>query len=70
MTDNSTPNTVPNPGLTPSASTVGTGVAGSIAFLIIVMLGQFHVILPIGAEAAITALIAALGGYIPKSGRV
>jgi hypothetical protein len=59
-----------NPGLTPSASTVGTTVAGAVAFLIIVVLAQFHIILPVGAEAAITCLVGALGGYLPKSGRI
>ena len=60
--------TVPK-GLTPSASTIGSGVGGAIATIGIYVLHLFGVNLPAGIEAAIAAIVAALGGYLPAAGR-
>lgn len=58
----------PVPGLTPSGSTVGSGIGGSIAIIVISILETYH---PVSGAlaAAITTLCAALAGYLPASGR-
>lgn len=63
------PNPVPAPGATPSASTVGSGVGGAVAALIIFILGRYNITFPAGAEAAIAVLVGTLAGYLPASGR-
>lgn len=70
----STPNPVPPPppsppGLAPSGSTNGTAVAGSVAAIIMYILSRYGITFPAGLESEIAILVAALGGYIPKSGR-
>lgn len=62
------PQPVP-PNLTPSGSTNMTVVGGSIASIIVWLLSLKGVFLPAGLEAAVATLVAALAGYIPKSGR-
>lgn len=74
MTDPNTqspppPPTVQLPSLVPSASTNATVLGGAIATLIIYYLGTRGMTLPAGAESAIAVIVAALAGYIPKSGR-
>lgn len=63
----STPN--PVPGYTPSGSTIGSGIGGSIAIIVISILEGFHLTVSGSLAAAITTLCAALAGYLPRSGR-
>lgn len=62
-----TPN--PVPGWQPSGSTVGSGIGGSIAIIVIAILEGFHLSVSGSLAAAITTLCAALAGYLPASGR-
>lgn len=69
MTDPTPPPTVQLPNLLPSASTNATMIGGAAATLIIYILGAYGVTMPAGAESAVAVIVAALAGYIPKSGR-
>lgn len=62
-----TPN--PVPGWQPSNSTVGSGIGGSVAIIVIAILEGFHLSVSGSLAAAITTLCAALAGYLPASGR-
>lgn len=57
------------PGLMPSGSTNASVLGGSLATLIIYILGYKGITFPAGAEAALAVLVTSLAGYIPKSGR-
>jgi hypothetical protein len=59
----------PVPGWQPSGSTVGSGIGGSIAIIVIAILEGFHLSVSGSLAAAITTLCAALAGYLPASGR-
>lgn len=61
----------PNPvtSWTPSGSTVGSGIGGSVAIIVISILEGFHLTVSGSLAAAITTLCAALAGYLPASGR-
>jgi hypothetical protein len=62
-----TPN--PVPGWQPSGSTVGSGVGGAVAIIVIAVLESYHLPVSGALAAAITTLCAALAGYLPASGR-
>lgn len=62
-----TPN--PIPGLQPSGSTIGSGLGGAVALVVIAILEGYHVPVSGSLAAAITTLCAALAGYLPASGR-
>lgn len=57
------------PGFRPSGSTLGTGLGGSIALVVIAALGGFHVTVSPELASAITVICAAFAGYLPSSGR-
>ncbi len=57
------------PGFTPSNSTTATALGGTVASLIMMILGHNGVTFPAGMESEIAILAAAIIGYIPSSGR-
>jgi hypothetical protein len=59
----------PVPGWQPSGSTVGSGIGGSVAIIVISILEGCHISVSGALAAAITTLCAALAGYLPASGR-
>lgn len=65
----SAPDPLPNPGATPSNSTVATGFGGAVATVIILILAQNHITFPAGMEAALAVIFSTISGYLPKSGR-
>ena len=63
-------NPLPAPGLTPSGSTIGSGVGGAVAVVVISLLHQvLHWDIDAETAAAITVLCCAAAGYLPASGR-
>lgn len=66
MTDSTTPN---SPGLAPSSSTVASGLGGAVAVGVVWGLHLFGVNLPAGIEAGLAAILTALSGYLPATGR-
>lgn len=58
-----------NARLAPSNSTVGSGIGGALAVLIVMICHARGLDFPAGAEAAISVLITAIAGYIPTAGR-
>jgi hypothetical protein len=58
-----------NARLAPSNSTVGSGIGGALAVLIVMICHERGLDFPAGAEAAISVLITAIAGYIPTAGR-
>ena len=59
----------PVPGWQPSGSTVGSGIGGAIAIIVIAILESYHIPVSGALAAAITTLCAGLAGYLPSSGR-
>jgi hypothetical protein len=57
------------PGLAPSGSTIASGIGGGLAAVGVFVLHLFGINLPAGIEAGIAAIITALAGYLPASGR-
>jgi hypothetical protein len=65
----STPDPAPQKSLTPNASSVGSGLGGSVAVIVIAILGAFHVVISPEVAAAIAAVCSFVVGYIPGAGR-
>jgi len=59
----------PVPGNLPSNSTIGSGVGGALAALVIWGLSLKGIFLPAGLEALVAGLTSAIAGYLPNSGR-
>ena len=59
----------PTSGFQPSGSTIGSGIGGAIAVVVIAALGAAHVSVSPELASAITVLCATLSGYLPTSGR-
>lgn len=59
----------PGPGLKPSSSTVGSGVGGALALIVISIIGAFHYNISPELAASITLICGTLAGYLPASGR-
>jgi hypothetical protein len=53
----------------PSGSTIASGIGGSVAAVVIFILGQFGITLPAGVEAGLAIVVSTLAGYLPASGR-
>ncbi len=63
------PTLSPTPGGMPSGSTIASGIGGSVAAVVIFILGQFGITLPAGVEAGLAIVVSTLAGYLPASGR-
>jgi hypothetical protein len=55
--------------ITPSGSTTASAIGAFLAALIIWYLGTRKIFFPAGFEALLAGFIAALAGYLPRSGR-
>ena len=64
-----TDETEPTHSLTPSNSTNASTIAAFVAAAIIWALGQKKIFFPAGFEALMAGALAALAGYLPRSGR-
>lgn len=57
------------PGLAPSNSTNVSAIAAFLSAAIVWSLGQKKIFFPAGFEGLLCGFIAALAGYLPRSGR-
>jgi hypothetical protein len=69
MNEPTPPPPPPEPGALPSNATVGSGIGGAIAVLIILGCHAKGIDFPAGGEAALAVVISTLAGYLPKAGR-
>lgn len=65
------PTPSPSPGWTPSGSTSASSVGGALSIVVIALLSQHH-LLEVDAitASALTVLLTAGLGYLPRSGRL
>lgn len=59
----------PVAGAAPSTSTSASGIGAIVAALMFALLDKYGIHLDAGTEALVGGLMAALAGYLPKSGR-
>ncbi len=59
--------TYSQPTARPTAKVAATGIAGSVAIVLIWVAGQFGIDMPAEVAAALTAIIAFGAGYMKKS---
>lgn len=59
----------PSPGLTPSNSTVASGLGGALAVLTVMGFHSKGIDFPAGGEAALAVVLTTLAGYLPRAGR-
>lgn len=55
--------------LAPSSSTNASGIAAFLAAFIVWYLGRRNIFFPAGFEALLGGALAAVAGYLPRSGR-
>lgn len=63
------PAPAPEPGALPSNATIGSGIGGALAVLVVMMFHAKGIDFPAGGEAALAVVISTLAGYLPKAGR-
>jgi hypothetical protein len=58
------------PSWIPNLSTSATAGGGAFAAIVVWVLGQYHIFMPAGIEAAVAVLACSIASYLPKSGRI